>query len=278
MKIKYLGTAAAEGMPALFCQCKACEYAREHGGKDVRTRSQAIIDDTLLIDFPADTYMHALVHGFPLHKIHHCIITHSHEDHLYPADIAMRAQGFASDLGEDTEPLHIYGSRAIKKESARAMTMYDLEQTNRVNYHMLFPFETYEIGEYEVIPLIASHDPTSGPYIYIIKKDGKALLYGNDTDIFPKETWDYLEKNPVRLDFVSLDCCNGAGPIDYNFAHMNFERNLVVKERLIKLGCADEKTLFCILPQSPFLCKGAMGCLRIVTKSKSHSVVLTFAF
>ena len=58
MKIKFLGTCAAEGFPAMFCQCPVCEKAREKGGKNIRTRSQAVIDDTLLIDFPADTYMH----------------------------------------------------------------------------------------------------------------------------------------------------------------------------------------------------------------------------
>ena len=33
MKIKYLGTAAAEGVPAIFCDCETCRYVRKHGGK-----------------------------------------------------------------------------------------------------------------------------------------------------------------------------------------------------------------------------------------------------
>ncbi len=33
MKLKYLGTAAAEGIPALFCRCEMCAYARKAGGK-----------------------------------------------------------------------------------------------------------------------------------------------------------------------------------------------------------------------------------------------------
>ena len=28
MKIAYLGTSAAEGIPALFCHCDVCKYAR----------------------------------------------------------------------------------------------------------------------------------------------------------------------------------------------------------------------------------------------------------
>ena len=55
MRIKYLGTAAAEGVPGIFCDCENCKRARKLGGKNIRTRSQAILDDTLLIDFPADT-------------------------------------------------------------------------------------------------------------------------------------------------------------------------------------------------------------------------------
>ena len=60
MKIQYLGTAAAEGIPAIFCECETCKKTRERGGKNIRTRSQALIDDKILIDLPADTYLHFL--------------------------------------------------------------------------------------------------------------------------------------------------------------------------------------------------------------------------
>lgn len=39
MKLQYLGTAAAEGFPGMFCNCTACERARKAGGKNIRTRS-----------------------------------------------------------------------------------------------------------------------------------------------------------------------------------------------------------------------------------------------
>ena len=35
----FYGTGAAEGVPSPFCDCPMCNYAREHGGKDVRKRS-----------------------------------------------------------------------------------------------------------------------------------------------------------------------------------------------------------------------------------------------
>ena len=95
MKIQFLGTAAAEGVPAIFCDCESCQRSRERGGRNIRTRSQALIDDKILIDFPADTYMHFLKYQLPLSKIKTCIVTHSHSDHLYPAEIEMRKEGFA---------------------------------------------------------------------------------------------------------------------------------------------------------------------------------------
>lgn len=45
MQFQYLGTAAAEGWPAVFCRCKYCLEAQRLGGKNIRTRSQAIVND-----------------------------------------------------------------------------------------------------------------------------------------------------------------------------------------------------------------------------------------
>lgn len=53
----------------MFCHCEACKKARKLGGKNIRTRSQAIVDNRLLIDFCADTYMHVLQQGLPLEDI-----------------------------------------------------------------------------------------------------------------------------------------------------------------------------------------------------------------
>lgn len=60
MKIKYLGTAAAEGVPAIFCRCEVCRKSKAAGGRNIRTRSQSIIDDRLLLDFCPDTFIHTL--------------------------------------------------------------------------------------------------------------------------------------------------------------------------------------------------------------------------
>ena len=98
MKFRYLGTAAAEGFPAVFCNCEYCNVARKTGGKNIRTRSQAVIDDDLLIDFPPDTYSHALLTGLNLGKIKHLLVTHSHMDHFFPQEFELLVICFAHDM------------------------------------------------------------------------------------------------------------------------------------------------------------------------------------
>ena len=66
MKVQLLGTSAAEGWPGLFCNCRACEEARRLGGKNIRSRSSALIDGVLKIDLPPDTLYHVFRHGLDL--------------------------------------------------------------------------------------------------------------------------------------------------------------------------------------------------------------------
>ncbi len=91
MKFQYLGTGAGEGLPALFCECDVCMEAKRRGGRNIRTRSQAIINGDLLLDFPADTYMHYLSGSFNMARVKNCLIIHAHYDHLYAADFWTRA-------------------------------------------------------------------------------------------------------------------------------------------------------------------------------------------
>ena len=56
MKILYLGTGAAEGVPAVFCNCDTCREARRRGEKEFHSRSQVLIDGELSVDFPPDAY------------------------------------------------------------------------------------------------------------------------------------------------------------------------------------------------------------------------------
>lgn len=112
MKLQYLGTAAAEGVPSVFCNCAVCQEARIKKGRHIRTRSQALIDDTLLVNFNADTYAHSLRFDIDLSKLEHVIITHAHEDHYYPTELFNRQQGFCHGMKKET--LTVHGSEDVE--------------------------------------------------------------------------------------------------------------------------------------------------------------------
>jgi len=242
MKFTFLGTAAAEGWPGMFCECESCIKAKELGGRNIRTRSQAVIDDQLLIDFPADTYLHVLYHGLNLARIKHCIITHAHSDHLYEQDFEMRRVGFGY-LTEES-PLTVYGTGPTADRVNKIIEQHKLSNEGRVRFQVIEPFQPFDVMDYTITPLKADHDPRLNPVFYWISDHSKNILYANDTGYFPEETWNYLEEKRPYFNFVSLDCT--FGPLECRHGHMGISTNVEVKNRLKELSCADENTIFVI--------------------------------
>lgn len=242
MKFTFLGTAAAEGWPGMFCECESCRKAKEIGGRNIRTRSQAVIDNQLLIDFPADTYLHVLYYGLNLAKIRHCIITHSHSDHLYEEDFEMRRIRFAYPSEEFT--LTVYGTNPTAERMNEIIDKYSLSNQGRVKFQMIEPFHPFDAMNYTITPLKADHDPHCNPVFYWISDHSKNILYANDTGYFPEETWNYLEEKKPYFNFVSLDCTSGI--IESRKGHMGLSTNVEVKNRLKELSCVDENTIFVI--------------------------------
>lgn len=243
MIFQYFGTAAAEGWPALFCTCDNCRRAAEAGGRNLRTRSQAAVDGKLLIDFPADTLAHMLYGGLDLPRFRDCIITHSHSDHLYPADLEMRREGFA--YPDDDRPLIFYATMQAAPGILAMVEKYSLTKQNRVLFQEIRPFETFEAAGFAVTPLPANHDPASGPVFFLICDGKNSILYANDTGWFPEETWEWLQKRRPHLDFVSLDCTGGLQP-GWRNGHMGLDTAVEALERLRKMGLADDGTTACV--------------------------------
>lgn len=249
MKLTYYGTAAAEGFPALFCNCDACNRARAAGGRNIRTRSQAMLDDRLLIDFCPDTMAHVSFYGLDLRNVTDCLITHGHSDHLFPDDMQYRMPCYShfgdnGSLDDDIPVLNVWGSAAslLRASDYKAFHEYDLKKI--YSFHCIRPFETVKISGYDVTPLLAHHAPGLDAYIYIISDSEKTLLYAHDTGLFPEETNAYLEKHVPRFDFVSLDCTCALE--EHGGRHMCFTEDIVQRDRLKAMGCADDETMFCL--------------------------------
>lgn len=240
MKLKYYGTAAAEGVPALYCSCDVCKYSTKAGGKNIRTRSQALIDGRLLIDMPPDTLYHFQHLGLPLNDIEHVLITHKHPDHLHPPTLNVRCKGFVM---HEIPPINIYGSMPSIDLIFDELRKSGVLERGHWNLFELAPYKSIEINGYTVTPYKANHAFETYPYIYDISDGEKRMLYGHDTGTFLNETWEYIEKNKPHFNLVSLDCTMGIVSSSGHH-HMNVDNCIQTKMRLIELGCADSSTVF----------------------------------
>lgn len=251
MKLQYLGTAAAEGAPALFCTCDFCRYARTKGGHEVRTRSGSMIDGRIKLDFGPDSYKQMLDNGLDYTHMKSVLVTHSHDDH-FSHDIFYRRPGFAQ-LNDGVPQMTIYGNEAVGRSVAPFESRY-------IGFKRMIPFETVQIEDYAVTALEAVHCLSGGagagwPVVfrdraymraeealfYLIEKDGKSLLYAHDTDRFTPADMEFLAGR--KIDLISLDCTNGVLQVDY-IGHMGCGDNLSMRDLLIENGAADAHTVF----------------------------------
>lgn len=237
MKLKYLGTAAAEGFPALYCQCDACKEASLKKGKNIRTRAQALIDNQLLIDFGPDTYFHMLTHNVPLDQIHHVLVTHDHSDHFYANELIFRRKGYASKV--EKEPLIVYGDKAVYDSTINVIKQDDLQ--GYIEAHLIELYKPFKVLNYTITALRANHDEKATPVLYLIDDGMKCMLYAHDTGFFPQETKDYLKNLKKPLDLISLDCTAGILK-GWGYGHLSFDCFLQVIEDLKKDGAIDEHT------------------------------------
>ncbi len=241
MKLTYLGTAAAEGWPAVFCNCEYCRKAKALGGKNIRTRSQAIINDDLLIDFPTDTYHHMFTNKLDISRVKHCFITHSHLDHFQPTDLFFRTDDcYAHGVVEPI--IHLYGNASvIKKYEGFVAAVGDDERAPSAEIHEIKAYQTVNTGKYSVTPLPANHAPNETAFVYLISDGSKTLLYLHDTGLLFEEVYDYLEKNNIKADLISYDCTYGA--LRSGGGHMGLDSVPIVRDRLKEIGVCSESTV-----------------------------------
>lgn len=241
MTIQYLGTAASEAWPALFCRCEACEKALRLGGRNIRTRSQSIVDGQLLIDMPADSYYHALKFDIAFSSIESILITHSHEDHFNPMDLLLKAEPYAYNGA--AKQISVYGNGMVTQILENAMEQSGLEKIREfIKPVYVRPYTAFTTNGYKVTPLLADHIPNEACYLYAIEKAGKSMLYAHDTGEFPDETLRRMQS--MHFDVVSLDCTFVLA--DNKRGHMGLPNNELIRKKMMEIGCIDKNTKFVI--------------------------------
>lgn len=238
MKIRFLGTGAAEGVPAVFCSCEVCNNIRALGKSEFRTRSQVIIDDAISIDFPPEAYYHSLEYGVNLSKLKNLFVTHSHMDHFYAHDFILRGYKYAN-LEENV--LNIYGNAEVEAvlNECCAREMRD-EVKKHLDFHLLKGFSVTEFDGYKAIAIPANHKTREESLLYYIERDGKGYLHLHDSYKISDKSFEFLAENGAKCQAVTFDCTFADSKSNENSRHMSIFDNMQMKAKLLSLGIIDE--------------------------------------
>lgn len=232
MNVTLLGTSAAEGWPGLFCDCEACNKARQLGGKNLRTRSSALLDGVLKLDFPPDILQQAVQNGLNLRALEAILFTHAHDDHFCPSELQYLSYYFVTQPLEI--PIPIYGPADVISRLRRTLP---LERTP-VTLHTLKPWKNTCIAGYNVTPIMAYHDPELICFNYIIEDPkGTVLLYATDTGWYEPPTWNFL--NDFVFDGIVVECSKG--PVEGGYmGHLCIPEVIRLRDLLLNAGALRE--------------------------------------
>ncbi len=227
MRLHFLGTAAAEGYPGIFCDCPNCREARALGGRNIRLRSALLVNDDLLIDFGPDLLASAQRFYRDLSQVTTGLVTHAHMDHFFLGNFSMRGMGFTAHRAIPT--LRLYGPREVKE-------MLEAEHPDlsllRMEVSTVHAFERWTSGTYDITSYRAYHAIDHLEALFYSVTDGQhAFLYATDTGPFPEDTWEALEGQSFNA--IIMEETMGTGI--YN-QHMSVESFLEHARRMRAAG------------------------------------------
>ena len=185
----FMGTGAGCGVPAFFCDCPACEEARNNPA--VRRGDCGVMirgSQTMLIDTPPDTRSQLIRED--VRAIDELMYTHCHSDHVS----GLCELEYMVQL-RTKKPLPCYGSELTLQEINKEFHY----MTYCLDEHVLKPFETHEFDGVRYTAMPVTH--AAGTYGYLIETEKTRMFYASDTGILPEETAARLHD----LDILAMD-------------------------------------------------------------------------
>lgn len=242
MRLLFLGTAAAEGIPALWCGCDCCRKSRELGGRNLRHRCSYCIDADTLVDFGPDTFCRTLDFNIDLSGMKRLIVTHPHSDHLLASELMYRhIPRFCGAAPEGKMELLSSGEvlrevvRGILDSPGAGCSALDVFGYLRIEPRPLPGGEWVSSGDMEILPIPATHAPGLGAMIYVMRRGGRSLLIANDTAFLAEASWTMLAG--VKLDVAVLECTTNFKHPDASGTHMGINTTIRFRDRLREMGC-----------------------------------------
>lgn len=225
MTIRLLGTGGADGIPGFFANDEVSRYAREQGGKELRSRAAAIIGSGLKIDLPPETFNQLVREGLDARDWTGLFFTHSHEDHCAVSELQYALYPFVST---EALPFTIFGNSNVLRLIRTRYPDWPLDLVETKS------FEPIQHGPYTITPIEANHIEGEDCHNLIVEREGKRLLYATDTGVWGEKTFDYLShQSPINL--LVIECTDGFVHSAYQ-GHLNIDSCVTVVNRLREMG------------------------------------------
>ena len=238
MELLLLGTAAAEGWPAPFCKCDSCEKARTSGGRNIRARSSALLDNVVQIDFGPDTMARIQALGRKFTAITSLIFTHQHDDHLCAHELFYRCAPFS--VNSDLPMLQVFGNQTVMEilTAAHPDAAWREHEAHFLIEPPLEPFETRCAADgTTILALPADHAERS--LVLRLSRGGRHVWYGHDSGQYADSVIEALRGVP--LDVALFDCTHGM-MLDHNRGHMAIDGVIEAAGRMREVGAITRST------------------------------------
>lgn len=223
MNITVLGSGGF-AYPLVFCDCEYCSKARSLGGKNIRKRAFLLINNDMIIDLTPDCQSAMNMYNKDMGKTKYLLQTHTHLDHFDINHFTSLDYKYAT---KRNETLTLICSELclndIQKKVSQfdKMDLYNEDYLNKINLRIrtINHGEVLQIDDYTIKAIHCSHDENIGAQIYLIKHNGKSLLYATDTPQITNIALQELQGE--KIDCVFLD--ESFGVQEYTFSHLNIK-------------------------------------------------------
>lgn len=186
MRITFLGTGDAGGVPLYGCNCAAC--ARAHGNSDLSRRNcSALIEsgDTRIL---LDAGLTDLTSRFPPGSLSAILLTHFHPDHV---------QGLFHLRWGKGAPIPVYTPPDLEG----CADLY--KHSGLLDFCKLHKFESFEVGNLTITSLPLIHSKVTYGYAVRDRQDLR-FAYLTDTAGLPPQTETFLRQ--WQPDGMAIDC------------------------------------------------------------------------
>lgn len=207
MRLTFLGTGAAGGVPLWGCSCAVCGRARIDVSYSRRPNCAVIeAGDTRLL---LDAGVMDVAERFPSGALSAVLITHFHADHVQ--GLFHLRWGFGK--------LEVFAPH----DSEGCADLY--KNSGPLKFNHLSKFETFNVGEVRITPVPLVHSkPTLG---YCIEYKGARLAYLTDTRELPPSTASFLSEWQPHT--ICLDCTYPPG-IEGDRNHFDLDEAIAISE------------------------------------------------